>query len=1109
MSSSDELCPGTRIRSLAKASGQLSQLEQRDVEKVADVTKDVMRSAARMMISDADRRPCARSTSSDGTPIVVSHRIRAELPGGRIIERSGKTCHEFQVGMSFYKCIDPSVQPKVVFCDPMPMTHGKTAAAEWAIMQHNNKSLRDMGHTGPAVEHYAWDRAKFGALARMAKAHHNKEQFEASEGVSAWELKKTQFVVCTPCACHDTNKAQEWGMLAEFKDRELLRDVFVSIASLRNSWQAITSHLAGWIAKCIVYKPPLSNRNIEQLRILYDAVGVDPDVSDTLANVLQLRFKDGQLHVSAACSDMEGVDVVGTVHAALLACWKIQRFTESRWHTVGTSARGVVIGLLTGLSGLVDFILAQKEGKTPFLHGWYRLKEDRLTFLICCAMVSRISDSIMADLLADGRVLRNIASMQEGLAEEMEWLATVPSFVFEMLSRQCPLNPTELRSKCLGAAQVNLAFIEDRIFSATRRDPFRWAIGSEAELSNKLEELRASPKPHEQVTLQIWELLQYGYSKNRLLGVLQLIQDLEWSTLCAEQFHASAASLSRFHPEYGCATLISRALVVSTNRLLPSKSDTEKELDKYRRALGKLVMRQPQNIGADKLFLRDLMSLAKKKYGVGSGRPAGLTHTIIRGNAHRYKQQSEAVKRSYETATIAHIAEKGEERAQEVEQVEGKIALAEERLATEPAGSGSIRFSDCAWGPREFELFKTYYDLKDYSGVALRSRRAQALLAPEPLPVTTLVDLVEYAVWEPDDPENPHWVKQLAHGRDFFNGCALKVGAVDGEERYFLFVYARQSPIRVYLSKLDAIEITAPPPPSCGAAWAHRFAQAQPRHRFQWHPLHNVLAVTLGELSIADTWVIVDLAFSDGYILETCCEPQPLSEYLDSIPIKERAERGQASGSGGRSKSATQHSHKDELVAEFPWLEDLWKVDKPAGLGYEPEGGKRKKRKMEHTDDDEVELDREFDVLLDELLRYRAELASDRWSSESVMSFATTALGGAWTMKHKGVEADAVRGYARVKAAIKFCDDRDIPKSYRADIELFEFEHACIFCRAWAHKMQYFFNIAVEAGDHRCVFTPADVDAYTEPTEFTRSAAFYAGHPHIAGRAAVIRRLLI
>ena len=71
------------------------------------------------------------------------------------------------------------------------------------------------------------------------------------------------------------------------------------------------------------------------------------------------------------------------------------------------------------------------------------------------------------------------------------------------------------------------------------------------------------------------------------------------------------------------------------------------------------------------------------------------------------------------------------------------------------------------------------------------------------------------------------------------------------------------------------------------------------------------------------------------------------------------------------------------------------------------------------------------------------------------------------------MDADAVRGYARSSDAIKFTDARGMFQSYRCEIDLYTFEHAAAYCRAWCHRMQYFFNLALAAGDFNCIFHPS------------------------------------
>ena len=110
--------------------------------------------------------------------------------------------------------------------------------------------------------------------------------------------------------------------------------------------------------------------------------------------------------------------------------------------------------------------------------------------------------------------------------------------------------------------------------------PFRSRLAALRDLGENLDELASGGQPQEQVAIQLWFLMQKGYPKHRLVLVLLLIQNLEWSTLTAEQQHATAALLMRHHPDYSLDTLLSRSTTNMIFRVLHSRSDDEKLLGK-------------------------------------------------------------------------------------------------------------------------------------------------------------------------------------------------------------------------------------------------------------------------------------------------------------------------------------------------------------------------------------------------------------------------------------------------------------------------------------------------------------------------------------------------
>eukprot|EP00959_Pyramimonas_sp_CCMP1952_P223724 4678031-Pyramimonas_sp.AAC.1 len=250
------------------------------------------------------------------------------------------------------------------------MTCGKTAAAEFAIVQSSTLSLRGAGHRGPVVEHYAWDGRAFGALTRLAKAWHNKQIYEGSGTHDSEMLSLLEFVVTTRCALHIVNKSLEWAMHSEFANRDLLRDVFVSIESIRQSYDLILRCAGDWVECRLELCDDLSNEEIEAKQILWRALGVESELADLLSEVLHLRFAHGRLRVARSAAPAG--DVAAAVRTALLAAWRISTFADSRWLTVGKSSQGLVTGLVSGLGDLLDWILTETKASKYHLGGWRR-----------------------------------------------------------------------------------------------------------------------------------------------------------------------------------------------------------------------------------------------------------------------------------------------------------------------------------------------------------------------------------------------------------------------------------------------------------------------------------------------------------------------------------------------------------------------------------------------------------------------------------------------------------------------------------------------------------------------------------------------------------------
>ena len=74
------------------------------------------------------------------------------------------------------------------------------------------------------------------------------------------------------------------------------------------------------------------------------------------------------MSISIDLPQVEDHDVLQTICAVLIACYRFRKFTESRWLTIGASTRVLTVAVLMGLDSLVEYI-KKDEGSPRNLDG--------------------------------------------------------------------------------------------------------------------------------------------------------------------------------------------------------------------------------------------------------------------------------------------------------------------------------------------------------------------------------------------------------------------------------------------------------------------------------------------------------------------------------------------------------------------------------------------------------------------------------------------------------------------------------------------------------------------------------------------------------------------
>ena len=87
-------------------------------------------------------------------------------------------------------------------------------------------------------------------------------------------------------------------------------------------------------------------------------------------------------------------------------------------------------------------------------------------------------------------------------------------------------------------------------------------------------------------------------------------------------------------------------------------------------------------------------------------------------------------------------------------------------------------------------------------------------------------------------------------------------------------------------------------------------------------------------------------------------------------------------------------------------------------------------------------------------------------------------VGSKWTMEHKGVPYDAVKGYASGKNAKEWCSKYGFGQSSRYEIAAYGAKEVVDLAEAWCEKLGHLYSLWLLQGDADYEFTKDDVASW-------------------------------
>lgn len=1066
-----------RILYLCRASRCLTKAELDEVVCTGQLAKEFLLEQAYGFVRSAGTAPVLLQYQGDGTPQLVRHRCVSQVTSHRVVVREGGAGKEFFCQAAFLVMdLDQQLRHRMVVCEPRVLD-GKTNWHLQTAIREFFPWLHKAGHTaGINIQVFALDRAPLSAVARrLRQAHHLYwRSVESRAEDPHWALhEQASWTLFVGCGCHDVHNGALHGLMSLVTYPELLKDLHVGIASIRNGYVDIHTHLGSWLKSTLLFVEHPAGTE-EDFVFFWTLLGVEPDIAQQLAE-RRIMFRLGKLEVwDRFRGDAE---VLPFITGTMLLVMQFRKFTEGRFLSIGSIMRNLVSSLALGLGSLLQYTLDDPKVSSYYLGGTARFNASVFRYAGVAALATRPADAVLSALFEDDRAVLHCHRYRTAMDEEVAYLWSVPdkvwSFVVEALPAE--VSSIELRSDTIRSAAVSCAYISKVFFGPLRQLP--WSLATSENIEAQVLDLWSLDEPPlDDTAARIWQLGRVGFDLADVVRAVRLFRQVRFSTTVAEQIHGITSALHRYHKMYAEGTLAMRALLSYFKQLLPEEGVRDRREEMSLRRWVAMDRRQPRRVSGYSLFCGSWVQQFKQSTSPSSPLPRSyLNHAMKAAAREWWHVTTPEVRHAWNNRAIFRRDENvgilAGDLATELA-MEAIHGMRDEQEDMDLSEFGPVvRFDTCRLS--QDELLCLALALQDGPTKAEVHRRRAAQREPPGVPCDAarqaMVDLGDLgANLELKLPDCQAWERTVALVRDRMDMCVLAFGSLVTWQ-YYLFLYASRSPFFVGLAPLRLVEH-----PRSEFQLEQRFAPLSGCEPFDWmwrllpgefiHSFELQGVVGEGVLVIPHA-----VAFHRGYIASHG-RPMSLAAFAAFIPAASGASKTV------RDRSSTGANDDLSLGERFPWTR-RWARE---GGGDRGASGCPSVPVAESGLSDEQIED----------ISTKVDLMRRGWHDEhghGATDFRCELTGGAWAKANLGVEIDGVRASAR-GMAMGFCSDFGLTKSASHSFKVYGERLANVLALEWCCKMQFFFDsFQAEGADTLC--SDVFLATYKASVAFERSCS--------------------
>ena len=518
------------------------------------------------------------------------------------------------------------------------------------------------------------------------------------------------------------------------------------------------------------------------------------------------------------------------------------------------------------------------------------------------------------------------------------------------------------------------------------------------------------------------------------------MQRSSWSTISAEQAHASLSLMAKRHATAGLPSLIPRSHLHQARALFgrPGHPSSQPLVPKAPKP------KQLWRIGSRQAFLAAAYSALKHELG----RPLTkeLRDEVMRRHAVEFAELSPEQREYYDMKAKELQAKKEQEIEEQMTmRVAGaQIQALRNHLLEQSSSPVASKLLNAVMTDAEiYKLMSTAAELSEVP----QSLRQGNFYADGPPSALMKEQLSEHPADEfiPEFPlVAPLWAALVCRHRDQFRNSILALPDLQEDGlNFYLVLFAMQKPYVLVLAPLQAVT---------DVAQVADDELSSVVRKFKWDGSSVVDAATLLPHDVREVWVHPAAAALGDWFFR--CDPVCFSL---SVFVGEHAQ-AKAARKVEKHGQATKIKPPADDVAKFPWLSKY--TNTTVTTKTRP---RRSVAGAVEVEDDEPLSPDAVNKAFATLQEKRAEWSFEK--GDETEHFRTVVRGGAWTQAHRQVAVDSIAAQAASSAAKAFCVQFGLPKLASYSYAKFGERVAKVLAQGWVHKMTFLHTVFLEADD--------------------------------------------